>query len=136
MYLQTWNKYLPVIRILFKRSIAGPQQMTLNRIDFETGGSRTRKLACSFHIQLERGRLVALSQSITVKNLLEVLQQDDTMVQLMRQNRYEVTLSNAFQLTITHITPVLEEQTPAAAEVSEGAAEPIAVVEEDAVEAE
>ncbi len=136
MYLQTWNKYLPVIRILLKRSIAGPQQMSLNRIDFETGGSRTRKLTCSFNIQLERGRLVTLSQSVTVKNLLEVLQQDDAVAQLMRQNMYEINLTNAFQLTITNITPVLEEETPEEAEVTEGAVEAIAVAEEDAVEAE
>lgn len=136
MYLQTWNKYLPVIRILFKRSIAGPQQMNLNRIDFETGGSRTRKLTCSFNIQLERGRLVTLSQSVTVKNLLEVLQQDDAVAQLMRQNMYEINLTNAFQLTITNITPVLEEETPEEAEVTEAAVEAVAVAEEDAVEAE
>jgi hypothetical protein len=136
MYLQTWNKYLPVIRILLKRSIAGPQQMSLSRIDFETGGSRTRKLTCSFNIQLERGRLVTLSQSVTVKNLLEVLQQDDAVAQLMRQNMYEINLTNAFQLTITNITPVVEEETPEAAEVTEGAVEAIAVAEEDVVEAE
>lgn len=124
-----------MIRILFKRSIGGPQQMNLNRIDFETGGSRTRKLTCSFHIQLERGRLVALSQSVTVKNLLEVLQQDDAIAQLMRQNRYEISLDSSFQLTITNITPVVEE-TPEETEVTETGVETIAVVEADAVEVE
>jgi hypothetical protein len=50
MYSQTWNKYLPVIRILLKRSATAPQQTGLNKTDFETGGSRTRKLSCSFTI--------------------------------------------------------------------------------------
>lgn len=135
MYLQTWNKYLPVIRILLKRSATGPQQMGLSRIDFETGGSRTRKLTCSFNIQLERGRLVTLSQSITVKNLLEVLQQDDAVAQLMRENMYEITLNSSFQLSISNITPVVEEAL-AETEAIEEPVEAIAVSEESAVEAE
>jgi hypothetical protein len=109
MYLQTWSKYLPVIRILLKRSATEPQKMDLSRMDFETGGSRTRKLACSFNIQLERGRLVTLTQSNTAKNLLEVLQQDDVVMGLMRQHMYEISLNSSFQLSITNITPVLEE---------------------------
>jgi hypothetical protein len=64
---------------------------------------------------------------------LEVLQQDDAVAQLMRQNMYEINLTNAFQLTITNITPVVEEETPEAAEVTEGAVE--AIAEEDVVEA-
>jgi propanediol dehydratase large subunit len=135
MYLQTWNKYLPVIRILLKRSVSGPQQMALSRIDFEAGGSRTRKLACSFNIQLERGRLVALSQSITVKNLLEVLQQDDAVAQLMRQNMYEINLTSSFQLTITNITPVVEAEPEAVlADADEAAVTDL--VEADTLEAE
>lgn len=113
---------------MLKRSVSGPQQMNLNRIDFETGGSRTRKLACSFNIQLEKGRLSVLTTSVTVKNLLEVLQQDDGAAQLMRHNMYEIKLDNAFQLTITHITPV--------AEATEVIAEAVVVEAADAVEAE
>jgi hypothetical protein len=109
MYLQTWGKYLPVIRILMKRSAAEPQKMDLSRMDFETGGSRTRKLTCSFNIQLERGRLVTLTQSPTAKNLLEVLQQDDVAMSLMKQHMYEISLNSSFNLTITNITPAAEE---------------------------
>jgi propanediol dehydratase large subunit len=135
MYLQTWNKYLPVIRILLKRSIAGPQQMSLSRIDFETGGSRTRKLTCSFNIQLERGRLVTLSQSVTVKNLLEVLQQDDAVAQLMRHNMYEINLTSSFQLTITNITPVLEAE-PEAMLADTDEADVVALAEADTITVE
>jgi hypothetical protein len=109
MYLQTWGKYLPVIRILMKRSATEPQKMDLSRMDFETGGSRTRKLTCSFNIQLERGRLVTLTQSSTAKNLLEVLQQDDAAMSLMKQHMYEISLNSSFNLTITNITPAVEE---------------------------
>jgi hypothetical protein len=132
MYLQTWSKYLPVIRILLKRSAAEPQKMDLSRMDFETGGSRTRKLACSFNIQLERGRLVTLTQSGTAKNLLEVLQQDDVVKSLMKENMYEISLNSSFQLSITNITPAAEEIETGEAETAEEAeAVPEEVVNEE-----
>jgi hypothetical protein len=115
MYLQTWGKYLPVIRILMKRSAAEPQKMDLSRMDFETGGSRTRKLTCSFNIQLEKGRLVTLTPSSTAKDLLEVLQQDDAAMALMKQHKYEISLNAAFNLTITNISPVAEAEVSAEA---------------------
>jgi hypothetical protein len=128
MYLQTWGKYLPVIRILMKRSAAEPQKMDLSRMDFETGGSRTRKLTCSFNIQLERGRLVTLTQSSTAKNLLEVLQQDDVAMSLMKQHMYEISLNSSFNLTITNITPAAEEVV-----AEEAAGTGTEEIEEDAV---
>jgi hypothetical protein len=130
MYLQTWGKYLPVIRILMKRSAAEPQKMDLSRMDFETGGSRTRKLTCSFNIQLERGRLVTLTQSPTAKNLLEVLQQDDVAMSLMKQHMYEISLNSSFNLTITNITPAAEEVTEEAAHAETEEIEEDAVAEE------
>jgi hypothetical protein len=106
MYSQTWNKYLPVIRILLKRAATAPQQTGLNKTDFETGGSRTRKLSCSFSIQLERGRLTALTNSVAAKDLVAILQQDDVVAALMQRNGYEISLNASFQLTVSMITPL------------------------------
>ena len=35
MYTQIWNKYLPIIRILLKRSTGSDQTLNLNATDFE-----------------------------------------------------------------------------------------------------
>lgn len=104
MYSQTWNKYLPVIRILLKRAATAPQQTGLNKTDFETGGSRTRKLSCSFAIQLEKGRLSTLTTSVAAKDLVAVLQQDDVVASLMQSHIYEISLSAGFQLNISTMT--------------------------------
>ena len=75
MYTHTWNKYLPVIRILLKRSVNEEQKVGLNRIDFENG-SRNRKFSCSFNVELEKGRLSKMSQSAPAKELIAVLLED------------------------------------------------------------
>ena len=110
MYTNTWNKYLPVIRILLKRAITSEQKMELSRIDFESGGSRTRKLACSFNIELERGRFIKLTQSVTAKSLQAVLMEDDVAKSLLLQHQYHITLNAGFQLSIRNLVPPVQEE--------------------------
>lgn len=110
MYTHIWNKYLPVIRILLKKSVAAEQKMGLNRIDFEKG-NKTRKPACSFNIELVKGRFTTISQSAPAKDLVTVLLEDEVSKALLRQNHYAITLNSDLQLSITNITPV-EAVTP------------------------
>ena len=99
MYIQIWNKYLPVIRILLKRSATSAQKMGLNRTDFEKGN---RKPSCSFNIELERGRFVTVSQSANAKDLVATLMEDEVAKSLLRQNHYNISLSSDFQLSIVN----------------------------------
>lgn len=110
MYTHIWNKYLPVIRILLKKSVAAEQKMGLNRIDFEKG-NKTRKPACSFNIELVKGRFTTISQSAPAKDLVTVLLEDEVSKALLRQNNYAITLNSDLQLSIANITPV-EAVTP------------------------
>ncbi|MGZ8541260.1 MAG: hypothetical protein ACXWV6_11465 [Chitinophagaceae bacterium] len=108
MYTHIWNKYLPVIRILLKKSAAEEQKMGLNRTDFEKG-NRTRKPACSFNIELEKGRFVTLSQSVPAKDLVAALMVDDVSKALLKQNNYNISLNSDLLLCITNKTPVEAE---------------------------
>jgi len=110
MYTHIWSKYLPVIKILLKKSVAGEQKMGLNRTDFEKG-NKTRKPACSFNIELVNGRFGTVSQSAAAKDLVTTLLEDDVSKPLVRQNHYKISLNSDFQLTITNITPVAEAVT-------------------------
>ncbi len=115
MYTHIWNKYLPVIRILLKKSAAAEQKMGLNRTDFEKG-NRTRKPACSFNIELIKGRFVTLSQSVPAKDLVTLLLTDEVAKSLLRQNNYNISLNSDLLLCITNITPVEEEASSASDE--------------------
>jgi len=107
MYTYTWKKYLPVIRILLKRSVNESQQLSLNRTDFEKT-NKIRKPVCSFSIEVIGGRLHAANQSAPAKNLLEVLMQDEVTRSLLRQNNYSISLNSDFQLSIKNNTPPVE----------------------------
>ena len=114
MYTYTWKKYLPVIKILLKKSATEEQKMNLNRIDFERG-SRNRKISVHFSIELVKGRLSSSTLSVPAKNLVTVLLEDDTTRQIVRQNQYEIILGSDFQLSIKNTTPPpepTEEEVP------------------------
>jgi len=115
MYTHIWSKYLPVIRILLKKSAAAEQKMGLNRTDFEKG-NRSRKPTCTFNIELINGRFSAISQSAPAKDLIALLLDDEISKTLLRQNNYKITLNSELQLTIINTTPKVEaiaEPTPA-----------------------
>jgi hypothetical protein len=104
MYSYTWKKYLPVIRLFIKRASATEQVLSLNRTDFERT-TKTRKPACSFHVEIIRGRFSNVNQSLPAKNLLDVLMEDPLTKALLRQHHYAISLNSDFKLSITNCTP-------------------------------
>ena len=109
MYTYTWKKYLPVIRLLLKKSLVADQFVTLNRIDFEKN-SKARKPSCSFDIEVINASLNQQTQSTAAKNLIDILMEDPAAKTLLRQNHFAIKLSSAFELTIRNIPRV---ETPA-----------------------
>jgi hypothetical protein len=100
MFTQTWNKYLPIIKILMKRSATGPQTLDMNQTDFQRAAGG-RKVKFTFTVTLHKGRI----QNITsppplARELSLILQEDDMTRQLVRQQDYEFSLNSGFQLTI------------------------------------
>jgi hypothetical protein len=112
MYTQVWTKYLPIIRILMKRSLTGEQSLDMNRIDFERAGSG-RKAGYKFTIEFRKGRVSNLiSSSPLASNLSTVLLQDPVVKDLFQKNDYDISLNTKFQLHIKNISaeqPVLQE---------------------------
>lgn len=121
MYTSTWKKYLPVIKLLLKRSASGEQMLKLNRTDFEKS-NRTRKPACSFSIELTKGKLNTLTQSVPAKDLLEIIGQDDVAKTLLRQQNYAISLDSDLVLKIRNTSPAELAQENAGAEKNDDAA--------------
>jgi len=42
MYTNIWTKYLPIIRIVMKRSLTAEQTLVLNAPDFERAGMKRK----------------------------------------------------------------------------------------------
>ena len=105
MYTYTWKKYLPVIRLLLKKSAVAEQSMTLNRTDFEKT-TKLRKPSCSFSIEIKNTRSSTINPVAAAKDLLEVLTQDDASRPLLRGNHYAISLNSDFILHIKNLSPV------------------------------
>jgi|GEM_PF-268981 len=104
MYTQVWTKYLPIIRILLKRSSTGEQSLDMNRIDFERAGSG-RKAGYKFTIEFRKGRVSNLiSSSPLASNLATVLLQDPVVKDLFLKMDYDISLNTRFQLHIKNLS--------------------------------
>lgn len=100
MHTQFWSKYLPVIRILLKRTAAGDQVLDLNRMDFEKAGL-SRKAGYKFSIELVNGRVANLiSGSPLATELAAVLLEDPTTLALITENDFILSLNTRFQLSL------------------------------------
>ncbi|MEO6313777.1 MAG: hypothetical protein ABIU63_02875 [Chitinophagaceae bacterium] len=105
MYTHIWLKYLPIIKILMKRSASGDQNLDLNRIDFERAGTG-RKAGYKFTIEFANGRVAnVISNSPLAPDLATVILQDDVIKTLLANNNYHVSLNTRFQLSIKNVSP-------------------------------
>lgn len=117
MFTQAWNKYLPVVRILMKRSLNGPQTLPTNRTDFERAAGG-RKIKFTFAVvSINKGRLKNIVPPPPVaRELVLLLQQDPVTRELMRQHDFEFSMDSQLQLQIRNTTPTAE----ATADAEEG----------------
>jgi len=119
MFLQTWSKYLPVIKILLKRSINAEQTLDMNSSDFQRA-SGGKKVKYTFSVQLINGRAKAGENLPPVaRDLIFMLQGDNTTNKFMQKNEVEFAVNSDFQLYIKNNTPV-EKPAETSEETTEG----------------
>jgi hypothetical protein len=100
MYTHIWKKYLPIVRILMKKSIAEPQVLDLNRIDFERAGT-ARKAGYKFKIEFTDGKVGnVISGSTLAMHLAQVVLEDEAAMAILKESNFEISLNTKFQLTI------------------------------------
>lgn len=105
MYTYIWNKYLPVIRILLKKSAGGDQLLSLNRDDFERAGTG-RKAGYKFTIAFSEGKVSnVISGSDLASHLATAMLDDAATRAVLRTGNFEVILNTKFQITIKNTTP-------------------------------
>ncbi len=111
MFSQIWKKYLPVIIILMKRSTSGEQTLNMNHTDFERAAGG-RKIKFSFtNLQLNKGRINNLAKHLPLaKDLSLLLQENEQSKALIRDQFFEFSMNNQFQLTIKNTTQFMEPE--------------------------
>ncbi len=114
MYTNVWNKYLPIIRILLKKSANADQNLDLNLSDFERAGI-ARKSGYKFNIVFSKGRVDnVIIASPLASNLASVLLSDPVIKELFMNNDYHVNMNTKFQLTMKRIAQPEEVKEPVA----------------------
>ncbi|MET0637643.1 MAG: hypothetical protein ABWZ25_16560 [Chitinophagaceae bacterium] len=111
MYTYTWRKYLPLIRLLLKKSAAGTQTVALNQTDF-LKFSKSRKPALTFTIDIREGKYSVLKLASIAAELLEILMEDPASRTLIRAGHYNLTLAKNYQLVITNLAVAENQATP------------------------
>ena len=111
-FFHTWIKYLPIIKILLKRSLKEEQKLEMNSIDFirAAGG---RKMKFDFSFSLLNGKLENMELPTPLgRSLLTALEDDSTSRQFVRANHLQFSMTKNFELTIRNTTPAIEPETP------------------------
>src|SRR5436190_19941704 len=116
LYNVVWKKYVPVIRILLKKSAAEEQAFIINRIDFERAGIG-RKAGYKFFVSFVNGKPDAIfTENELVQSFIAALQEDEAIRQQVLQNNYTFTLGSNYQFRIKNTSlpkedqPLLEEE--------------------------
>lgn len=103
MLTNVWNKYLPVIKILLKRSKSGEQQLAINQSDFEKAGL-ARKTGNKFSLFFKNGRVdnVVISSPVAA-DLASNLLRDESVKALFSEHDYRINMNTRYQLTIEQV---------------------------------
>lgn len=103
MYTSVWQKYLPIIRIVMKRSLASDQVLALNAPDFARAGLN-RKLGYPFLIGLKNGKLKNVIIDIPLASSLATVLLEDSAISAMIANaEFDIKLNSKYEMTIRHI---------------------------------
>lgn len=119
MSTSIWEKYLPILRILFKRSLTADQTFALNAPDFERSGFK-RKSGYKFLIILKNGRLDnVLIDMPLASSFASVLLNDPTIKNLVSEHELHISMNAKYELTIKHIQQHEQEPVTTEANVAE-----------------
>lgn len=100
-FTSLWNKYRPVILKLMAGAATEPQQYKFFAHEFKAVGERM-KGGYSFSLEAAKGKAVNnIKGSAVARDLLQILQQSKTAVQLMSEATYELSMDKHFVLHVT-----------------------------------
>ncbi len=101
MYTQLWKKYLPVIRLLLKKTGDNNQKLQLYKHEFEATGARN-KLGYIFSLEMVNGKAVNKSNKTAVSNDLCVLMgENEAIAAWMKDQQIKISVNRACEMTLS-----------------------------------
>ena len=99
-FLVLWTKYLPVIRILLKRSVNEEQQVALDKMELNSVDNR-KNANYSFDLEILKGKVQNnIGGNAIGKDLVRVLSNDPVVSDFMSDKNITIHMGKNFQLTL------------------------------------
>ncbi len=103
MYTQLWKKYLPVIRLLLKKTVDADQKLQIYKHEFERTGARN-KLGFVFSLELVNGKPVNKTNTTAVSNdLYNVLISNEAVLEWLKDQSIKISVGRSCELVMRRI---------------------------------
>jgi hypothetical protein len=100
MFLALWTKYLPVIRILLKKSVKEEQQVSLGKLELQSADSR-KNANYTFSITIVNGKVEnGIGGKPIGKDLFSILNNDLMVSDFMQDKTITISLGKNSLLTL------------------------------------
>jgi hypothetical protein len=101
LYTQLWKKYLPVIRLLLKKTTDGEQKLQLYKHEFEATGARN-KLGYIFSLELLDGKPLYKSNNSAVSHdLYSLISENEAITSWMKNQHVKISVNRACEMTFS-----------------------------------
>lgn len=99
-----WKKYLPIIRILIKRTHQSEQVFDLNATDFLPAGP-AKKGTQRFSLQLRHGMVVQhTGTQVLAGDLARIMAEDEVLKAFLAEGHFQFNLNTKHQLSIRRLS--------------------------------
>lgn len=99
-FLSLWTKYLPVIRILLKKSVNGDQQVALGEMELRSLDNR-KNANYSFNLEILKGKMENRAGGTTIgRDLFTILNDDLQVRRFMVDKNVGFKMGSNFMLII------------------------------------
>ena len=103
VYTQLWKKYLPVIRLLLKKTVDSDQKLQIYKHEFASTGAKN-KLGYIFNLEIVNGKAINKSSAIAVSfDLLNVLNENALTNEWLKGKSVKISVNKACELTMVYL---------------------------------
>lgn len=108
VFLALWTKYLPVIRIVLKKTVVDEQMLALNKMEFQSVDNR-KNANHTFNLEIINGKVQNSVGSAAIgKDFFNVLNNDNFINGFLADKTVWLSMGRNYQLTMkTHVAEAL-----------------------------
>jgi hypothetical protein len=110
VYTQLWKKYLPVIRLLLKKTVDSDQKLQIYKHEFVSTGAKN-KLGYIFNLEIVNGKAINKSNTLASSfDLLNVLNDNELTSEWLKGKNVKISVNKACELSLQLINKPEEVQ--------------------------